>query len=99
MNKLDSVDQTVTTLVDTVDSQSQFNHANIIEKARQLVRKVIYTETPSPLDVQRTVDITTRGATSQNKLTCLLVSETAMQSLPKFVDVTAVCRLVSNSSF
>ena len=81
---------------DGTDGFSNMSHpANIIEKAKQLVRKVIHTEIPAPLDVRKAGDVTTQDFVAiPGRLTCLLVSEDAMKSIPKFFDVTAVCRYV-----
>ena len=66
---------------------------NIIAKAKQLVRKVIHTEHPAPFDVGKAGDHMTQSAVPiQSKLTCLMVCEDAMKTIPKFVDFTAVCR-------
>ena len=96
VNELDShfISQSNTQVpVDNIDASSQ--HSTIIEKAKQLVRKVIHPEVPAPLDVKSGE---LAGVNENNfmknidRFNCLLVPEEAFRSIPKFVYVTAVCR-------
>ncbi|XP_065070572.1 uncharacterized protein LOC135695413 [Rhopilema esculentum] len=71
-----------------------FSRENIMEKAKKLVRKVMQPGVPVPFDVKtennKASDETL--VAGRDHLNCLLVSEDAMKIIPKFVDVTAVCR-------
>ena len=71
-----------------------FSRENIMEKAKKLVRKVMQPEVPVPFDVKTESNKASDETlvVGRDHLNCLLVSEGAMKIIPKFVDVTAVCR-------
>ncbi len=66
----------------------------IFKQAKQLVRNIIHQDSP-PSFVVPSRDNATPGEgeiRGDDSLSCFLVSQEAIKHIPKFVDVTAVCR-------